>query len=123
MISVAKQTAVTTELTEAGPIEVEVVYAVPERYWSLRLRISEGSTVSTALQAARDAWRPKTSDKADIPPEQWLRDADSRLAIFGQAVHPQTLMRDGDRLEILRPLLADPKQSRRERAGPPGRKR
>ena len=106
----------TTELPGVEPIDIEVVFALPERYWSLRLRLPGGSTVSSVLQAARDRWSVSASDHADIPPEQALREAHSRLAIFGQAVQLETRMRDGDRLEILRPLQVDPKQSRRERA-------
>ena len=36
-------------------------------------------------------------------------------AVFGQRVELATLLRDGDRLELLRPLLADPKEARRQR--------
>ncbi len=39
------------------------------------------------------------------------------LAVFGQAASGQTLLHDGDRVELLRPLQADPKQARRKRAG------
>jgi putative ubiquitin-RnfH superfamily antitoxin RatB of RatAB toxin-antitoxin module len=39
------------------------------------------------------------------------------LAVFGRAATPATRLHAGDRIEILRPLLADPKQRRRERAG------
>ncbi|MGH8313045.1 MAG: RnfH family protein, partial [Gammaproteobacteria bacterium] len=39
-----------------------------------------------------------------------------RLGIFGRAVVPQQLLRDGDRVEIYRPLQVDPKQARRKRA-------
>ncbi|MEO7251791.1 MAG: RnfH family protein [Arenimonas sp.] len=113
----------TTNQAGAELIDVEVVYALPERYWSLRLRLPCGSAVSTALQAARDQWIAGVSENTDVPPEQALREADSGLAIFGQAVQPETRMRDGDRLEILRPLLADPKQRRRERAVRPAMRR
>jgi putative ubiquitin-RnfH superfamily antitoxin RatB of RatAB toxin-antitoxin module len=43
------------------------------------------------------------------------------LAVFGRAATPATVLHDGDRIELLRPLLADPKQRRRERAGGKGR--
>jgi len=39
-----------------------------------------------------------------------------RVGVWGRPVSPQTLLRDHDRVEIYRPLLADPKQVRRERA-------
>ena len=44
----------------------------------------------------------------------WMDPA--RLAVFGRAVTPETRLHDGDRIEILRPLLADPKTARRKRA-------
>ncbi|MDP5070224.1 MAG: RnfH family protein, partial [Congregibacter sp.] len=43
-------------------------------------------------------------------------DKDSRLGIFGQLVAPTQVLRDGERVEIYRPLLADPKEVRKERA-------
>ena len=42
---------------------------------------------------------------------------DTTTAVFGQAVESGWVLDDGDRVELLRPLLADPKQARRERAG------
>jgi putative ubiquitin-RnfH superfamily antitoxin RatB of RatAB toxin-antitoxin module len=39
------------------------------------------------------------------------------LAVFGRLVTPASALHEGDRIEVLRPLLADPKQRRRERAG------
>lgn len=44
----------------------------------------------------------------------WSADA---LAVFGIRATPDTLLHDGDRIEVLRPLEADPKQARRTRAG------
>lgn len=38
------------------------------------------------------------------------------LGVFGKGVEPDALLRDGDRVEIYRPLIADPKQVRRARA-------
>ena len=45
-----------------------------------------------------------------------LRSSDIALAIFGQRARSDTPLRDGDRIEILRPLPADPKELRRRRA-------
>ena len=87
-------------------IEVELLYALPDRAHSLRLQLPEASTVAEALARARAMhFAPAESAAADA------------LAIFGRPATPATRLRAGDRIEILRPLLADPKQRRRERAG------
>jgi putative ubiquitin-RnfH superfamily antitoxin RatB of RatAB toxin-antitoxin module len=41
----------------------------------------------------------------------------SRIGVFGRVVSSTTLLRDGDRVEIYRPLRIDPKEARRRRAG------
>jgi putative ubiquitin-RnfH superfamily antitoxin RatB of RatAB toxin-antitoxin module len=87
-------------------IEVELVRALPREAESLRLRLPGGSTVAQALECARPlGFGPAQEASAEA------------LAIFGRPATPATRLRDGDRIEILRPLLADPKQRRRERAG------
>ena len=42
--------------------------------------------------------------------------AQSKLGIFGKLVKPDTVLREHDRVEIYRPLIADPKEVRRQRA-------
>ena len=87
-------------------IEVELVRAWPQHCESLRLRLPAGSTLADALQRARDAGF-----------EAAIEAAPGTLAVFGRQATPATALHDGDRIELLRPLLADPKQRRRERAG------
>jgi len=84
-------------------IRIEVIYALPDRYWSLKLDLPENSLVGTAVQAAKAQW-------PEVPIDE------HRLAVFSRPVNLESVLRDGDRLEILRPLIADPKQARRERA-------
>ena len=87
-------------------IEVELVRALPGASDSLFLRLPAGSSVAEALQrAAALGFEPAIEADA------------SCLAVFGRAATPATRLHAGDRIEILRPLLADPKQRRRERAG------
>ena len=87
-------------------IEVELLHALPDAVASLRLRLPEGGTVAQALARACElGFAPAQAASADA------------LAIFGRTATPATRLRDGDRIELLRPLLADPKQRRRERAG------
>jgi hypothetical protein len=100
---------VTTE-PAAGHIAVELVYALPARYWSVRVSLPTGATVAMALAAAR--W-PARMPAFEIDPQ--------KLAIFSRPAELDTVLRDGDRVEILRPLLADPKQARRARAATPKR--
>ncbi|HBK45253.1 MAG TPA: RnfH family protein [Xanthomonadaceae bacterium] len=84
-------------------MRVEVVMAWPERFVSRVLELAEGACVADAVAAAAlDAG------------------AESRaLAVHGILVRPEQALRDGDRVELLRPLLADPKEARRRRARAP----
>lgn len=87
-----------------GAIRVEVIYALPERHWSAPVWLAEGATVEQAIAASGlDARVPGLVVDA------------KRLAIYGKPATLQTVLRDGDRVEILRPLLADPKDVRRQR--------
>lgn len=91
-------------------IAVEVVYALPERCWRFPLRLASGATVAEAIAAVDLA---SAVPGAVVDPEG--------LAIHGQAVPPGTMLRDGDRIEVLRPLEADPKLARRRRAAEAGK--
>ncbi len=87
-------------------IEVEIAWALPGHCESLKLILPAEATVAEALlRAAGAGFEPAAAASAD------------RLAIFGRLVHPGTLLRGGERIELLRPLQADPKQRRRDRAG------
>lgn len=94
----------------ASTLRVEVVYALPDRDWRVPLQLPAGATVAQALQAAD---MPSRVDGLVVDTTQ--------LAIYGRAVGPAEPLHDGDRVEILRPLLADPKQARRERAARAGK--
>ena len=89
----------------AGMLRIEVVYALPERCFSARIELPQGAVVGDALHAAA---MPERVPGLVLDP--------ARLAVFGRAVTPETRLHDGDRIEILRPLLADPKTARRKRA-------
>ena len=87
-------------------IEVEIVRAEPGHCESLRLRLPPGSCVADALRRAGELGFAPVA----------LADG-SCLGVFGRTATMATPLHAGDRLELLRPLLADPKQRRRERAG------
>ena len=91
-------------------IEVSAVYALPEEQRIVTMRVPLGTTVEQLV--AMCAARHKIPSVAEAP----------RFAIFGQVVEPTQQLRPGDRVEVLRPLLVDPKEARR-RAASPNRRR
>jgi putative ubiquitin-RnfH superfamily antitoxin RatB of RatAB toxin-antitoxin module len=86
-------------------IPVEVAYALPERQTLLRLEVPEGTTAEEAI---------KRSGILEIHPEIDL--GTSKIGIFAKPVPTSRVLRAGDRVEIYRPLIADPKAVRKQRA-------
>ena len=86
-------------------IGVEVVLAFPERQELVSLELLAGSTVADAIDQ---------SGLAGLF-ENFEPDPD-KVGIFGHKVPMEQILRDGDRVEIYRPLIADPKEVRRQRA-------
>jgi putative ubiquitin-RnfH superfamily antitoxin RatB of RatAB toxin-antitoxin module len=87
---------------------IEVVYALPDRQALIELRVEEGCTV---FEAARRAGLEARFPGLDL--------SQATLGIFGRVVEDpsQATVQEGDRVEIYRPLLIDPKEARRRRAG------
>jgi putative ubiquitin-RnfH superfamily antitoxin RatB of RatAB toxin-antitoxin module len=85
-------------------VNVAVAYAGPEGIALVHVQLREGASVADAIEASR------------IVDRLALFEAALGYAIFGQAVDRATPVREGDRVELLRPLVADPKESRRRRA-------
>jgi len=88
----------------ASRILVEVVYALPERQLLRRVMLKQGSSVGDALAASGLL-------------EEFPEIVSAPLGIYGAGVQPGAVLRDRDRVEIYRPLRADPKEIRRRRAG------
>lgn len=86
-------------------IAVEVTYALPSRQWRVLLRLLPGSTVNDAIE--------HSNLKLTI---RDLQIDDAHVGIFSKPVTLATALRDGDRVEIYRPLQCDPKEVRRQRA-------
>ena len=86
-------------------ITVEVAYALPDRQAIVELRVEEGTT---ALDAARLSGLTERFEGIDLE--------NDKLGIFGKAVSPSQVLQPGDRVEIYRPLIADPKEVRKARA-------
>jgi len=94
-----------TERGDQQDIHVEVVLAMPERQELVALKVPAGSTLADAITL---------SGLPDMF-EEFELDL-SRVGIFGKKISPDQVLRDGDRVEIYRPLIADPKEVRRQRA-------
>ena len=86
-------------------IRVEVAYATPGRQLVIAVELPEGSTLEEAID--RSGIRAEFPDMAIDP---------DALGIFGRKAQPDRVLREGDRVEIYRPLLADPREARRRRA-------
>lgn len=79
-------------------MRIEVVRAWPRRFESTFVELPHGSTVADAL--------------SHVP----LEAGEVAFAVHGVRATGQTVLHDGDRIELLRPLIADPKDARRRRA-------
>ena len=88
-----------------APLQIEVAYAEPQRDIVKTLYLPAGSRVADALRLA-----------ALDPDFTGVDLANSALGIFGRSIRPDHALQQGDRIEIYRPLAADPKVARRERA-------
>lgn len=86
-------------------ITVEVVYALPNKQYLRSVTLEEGATVEQAIKASGLLSLRKDIDLAS-----------NKVGIFSRTVKLGDGVQDGDRVEIYRPLIADPKEMRRQRA-------
>ena len=84
---------------------VEVAYAKPEEQVIIPVVAQEGMTVAAAIEASGILSKFPEIDLTQ-----------NKIGIFGKLVKPDTVLRDKDRVEIYRKLIADPKEVRRQRA-------
>ena len=90
---------------DSGAIRVEVLFAVaPHRIDHQSLELPDGATLADALRASGLAQRHPAALIDTLVPGIW-----------GKAAAPDARLRDGDRVELYRPLLVDPKEARRQR--------
>jgi putative ubiquitin-RnfH superfamily antitoxin RatB of RatAB toxin-antitoxin module len=89
----------------ADSIQVEVTYAKPDRQEVISLKLAEGSTIQQAIEASGLLQRHPEIDLAK-----------AKVGIFGKLSRMDTVVRARDRVEIYRPLIADPKEVRKQRA-------
>ncbi|HFK6244834.1 TPA: RnfH family protein [Escherichia coli] len=86
-----------------GKIAVEVAYALPEKQYLQRVTLQEGATVEEAIRA---------SGLLELRTDIDL----TKVGIYSRPAKLSDSVHDGDRVEIYRPLIADPKELRRQRA-------
>lgn len=89
----------------AESIRVEVTYAKPERQELVHLELPAGSTLRQAVEASGLVQRYPEIDLAK-----------GKFGIYAKLAKPDSVLRDRDRVEIYRPLIADPKEVRKQRA-------
>ncbi len=89
----------------AEKINIEVVYALPHEQTLLKVQAPQGATVAEAVSL---------SGMLEKYPE--IDITRNKLGIFGKLSKPDAELREQDRIEIYRPLIADPKEVRRQRA-------
>jgi uncharacterized protein len=92
-------------MTEADKIPVEIAYALAEKQEIVMIEVQSGTTAESAVaQSGMEKYFPG------------LQLEGAALGVFGKAVKPDYVLHAGDRVEIYRPLVADPKEVRKRRA-------
>lgn len=92
-------------MSENTLIRVEIVYALPHEQTLIALSVPQGSTLE---QAANQSGILKKHPEIDLPT--------AKVGIWNKSSELGAVLRDKDRIEIYRPLIADPKEVRRKRA-------
>jgi putative ubiquitin-RnfH superfamily antitoxin RatB of RatAB toxin-antitoxin module len=86
-------------------ISIEVVYPLPQKQEVFTVRLALGVTLRQAVEASGVLQKYPEIDLAK-----------NKLGVFAKLAKPDTILRDRDRVEIYRPLIADPKEVRKQRA-------
>ena len=89
----------------AERVRLQVCYALPDAVSLLTVDLDEGQTLEQAIHASGVLARHPEIDLSAL-----------KIGVFGKLRQLSDLARSGDRIEIYRPLIADPKDSRRRRA-------
>ena len=88
-----------------GTVDIEVAYATSDVQAIVGITTPQGTTAGAAVR--------QSGLLARFP---GINGAELHIGIFGVACKPEQVLRQGDRVEIYRPLLHDPKDARRQRA-------
>jgi putative ubiquitin-RnfH superfamily antitoxin RatB of RatAB toxin-antitoxin module len=86
-------------------LNIEVIYALPNKQEIIVRKLPAGATARQAIEASGLLLKYPEIDLAK-----------SKIGVFAKLTKPDTVLRDGDRVEIYRPLIADPKEVRKQRA-------
>ncbi len=86
-------------------MRVDVIYALPDRQAQVNVDLERGATVADALAAVAGREPFSELDLAAVP-----------VGVFGEPVGRDAKLSEGDRVEIYRGLVIDPKEARRRRA-------
>ncbi|KAB2837415.1 MAG: RnfH family protein [Burkholderiales bacterium] len=86
-------------------LNIQIAFALPSETTLIDLSVSAGSTVREAIERSGILARHPEIDLTS-----------NKVGVFGKLVKLDTILHDRDRIEIYRPLLADPKEIRRQRA-------
>lgn len=89
----------------AEVLNIEVCYALADKQEIVRLRLPEGATLGQALEASG-----LLAKYQDIDLKK------NKFGIYAKLSKTDAMLRDHDRVEIYRPLIADPKEVRKQRA-------
>ncbi|MBJ9838447.1 RnfH family protein [Citrobacter freundii] len=92
-------------MSASAKIVVEVAYALPEKQYLQSVTLQQGATVEEAIRASG-----LLELRTDIDLSK------NKVGIYSRPVKLADVLQDGDRVEIYRPLIADPKELRRQRA-------
>jgi len=85
-------------------ITVTIVHALPDEAREIALSLPEGATIGEAIERGKALLLLSQAELARCP-----------VGIFGQRARRDTVLADGDRVELYRPLKIDPMQARRRR--------
>ncbi|MFC3032255.1 RnfH family protein [Pseudoalteromonas fenneropenaei] len=86
-------------------IKVEVVFALPEKATCLHIEVPEGSSAEQVVMQSGILEKCPEIDPTNLS-----------LGIWNRTCKGKQVVQEGDRIEIYRPLIADPKDARRRRA-------
>jgi putative ubiquitin-RnfH superfamily antitoxin RatB of RatAB toxin-antitoxin module len=89
----------------SGEVQIVVVYATPQDEFLQPMRVAPGTSIGQAIEGSGVLSRFPEINLVTQP-----------VGIYGKKKTLDTVLRERDRIEIYRPLLADPKDSRRKRA-------
>ena len=87
-------------------MQVEVVFALAEKQVLRAVELPEGATVAEAIDASRIAHQFPGADLGKL-----------QAGVWSKPVERTCVVRDGDRVELYRPLKMDPREARRLKAG------